>query len=305
MNSTKANIYSFKILHLEKIKNLFSPLQGFLKGSVGACIGFSIVGFFLLIALFSPYLAPYSYDQVFADSAKLPPFWVEGSRSEFILGTDDIGRDLLSRLIYGCPVSLGIGFMVVILAVGVGSFLGLLAGTLSGWVDQVLSRIVDILMSLPSILMAIVIVSILGSSLQNAVIAVGIVSIPSVFRLVRGAVIVEMKKNYVTAVRSFGASWYQLAIINVLPNCLAPIIVQATLGFSEGILSVAALGFLGLGAQPPIPEWGTILSDARAYIESSPWMVTLPGLCILLVVVGFNLIGDSLRDFLDPKLKKA
>lgn len=279
-------------------------LKNFLREYKGAAIGFSIVVFFLIIAIFVPLLAPYSYDQVFTDSLKLPPSWQEGGSSQFFFGTDDLGRDILSRLLYGAPVSLSIGFMVVVFAVSLGTLLGLLAGSLGAWVDQVLSRFIDIVMALPSMLMAIVIIAILGPSLQNTIIAVGIVSTPTVFRLVRGAVLVEMKKNYVIAARSFGSSWWRIAVINVLPNCLAPIIVQASLGFSEGILTAAALGFLGLGAQPPIPEWGTMLSDARSYIESSPWMVTLPGLCILLAVVGFNLIGDGLRDALDPKLRK-
>ena len=267
-------------------------------------VGLILVGFFLLIAILSPLIAPYSYDQVFADQLKLPPAWLAGGHSQFLLGTDDLGRDLLSRLIYGAPVSLAIGFFVVIFSVSLGTLLGLVGGTLPGWPDQLLSRLMDIVMALPSMLMAIVIVAIVGPSFQNTVIAIGIVAIPSVFRIVRGAVLLEMSKNYVQASRSFGASWWRVAFINILPNCWAPLIVQASLGFSEAILSAAALGFLGLGAQPPTPEWGTILSDARSYLETSPWMVTLPGLCILLVVMGFNFIGDGLRDFLDPKLRR-
>lgn len=268
-------------------------------------LGITIVGFFLFVALLSPLLAPYSYDQVFPDHLRLPPVWQEGGRPEFLLGTDDLGRDSLSRLIYGAPVSLSIGFFVVLFSVLIGTFLGVIGGSRPGWPDQILSRFMDVLMALPSTLMAIVIVAILGPSFRNTVLAIGIVSLPSMYRIVRGAVMLEMSKNYVQASKSFGASWWRITFINILPNCWAPLIVQASLGFSEAILSAAALGFLGLGAQPPTPEWGTILSDARAFMESSPWLVTLPGLCILFVVMGFNFIGDGLRDWMDPKLRRT
>lgn len=267
-------------------------------------IGGGIVLVFVLLALFSTWIAPYPPDQIFPEALRLPPVWSEGGTWSFPLGTDDIGRDVLSRLLRGAPLSMGIGLFVVVFAVFFGTFLGLIAGTKGGWLDVVLSRFMDVLMALPSMLMAIVVVAILGPSLINTVIAVGVVSVPAVFRLVRGAAMTEMTKNYVTAARSYGVGWWRLAVVNVLPNCLAPLIVQATLGFSEGLLSAAALGFLGLGAQPPLPEWGTMLSDARGSIESAPWMVTLPGLCILLVVVGFNLLGDALRDALDPRLRR-
>jgi len=275
-----------------------------MKLNRGAWLGLSVVLFFVVIAVLSSVIAPFAAHEVFPDALKLPPFWKEGAQTLHWLGTDDLGRDLFSRLIHGAPVSLGIGFFVVLFSMFWGVLLGLIAGTYGGWVDQALSRFVDILMALPSMLMAIVVISILGSSLTNTVIAVGIVAVPPFFRLVRAAVLVEMSKNYVIAARSFGANWWRLAVINILPNCVAPIIVQGSLGFSEGILNAAALGFLGLGAQPPTPEWGTMLSDARSYIESSPTMVTLPGICILLVVIGFNLIGDSLRDSLDPRLRR-
>lgn len=271
--------------------------------SLGSKIGFTIVLFFSLLAILAPLLAPYSYQEVFSDYRQLSPaFYAEGN-NKFLLGTDDLGRDILSRIILGAPISMGIGFAVVIFSLFFGILLGLLAGTLSSKVDQFISRVIDILMSLPSMLMAIVIVSLLGPSLINTIIAVGIVSIPQVFRLVRGQVLLESSKNYVIAAKTYGAGWFRISFRHILPNCSAVIIVQAALGFSDGILNAAALGFLGLGAQAPLPEWGTMLADARAYIESSPWMVTLPGLCILIVVIGFNLLGDALRDYLDPKLK--
>lgn len=268
-------------------------------------LGLTLVMLFIFVALLSPWLAPYPADQVFPEALKLPPSWSEGGQSQFFLGTDDLGRDLLSRLIRGTPVSLGIGFAVVLFSLILGSVSGLLAGTLGGTVDQVLSRLMDVLMALPSMLMAIVVIAILGPSLANTVIALGLVGIPAIFRTVRASAMVEMKKNYVIAAKTYGASFWRVAFVHVFPNCMAPLIVQSTLGLSNAILDAAALGFLGLGAQPPIPEWGTMLSDARSFIESSPAMVTWPGLCILLTVIGFNLLGDSLRDRLDPKLQRA
>jgi ABC-type dipeptide/oligopeptide/nickel transport system permease subunit len=266
--------------------------------------GGSIILFFLLIAVLSPLIAPFSYKDIVSPSLRLPPVWEQAEKSPHVLGTDDLGRDVFSRLIYGTPVSIFIGFSVVLFSISIGTLLALIAGTKGGLVDQVLSRIIDVMMAIPSLLLSIVVVAILGPSLRNTIIAVGLTAIPSIFRIVRAQVIVEMKKNYVIAAQTFGASWTRIAFGHVLVNCMAPILVQASLGFSEGVLSAAALGFLGLGAQPPIPEWGAMLSDSRNYLESSPWLVTLPGLCILLVVIGFNLLGDGLRDYFDPKLRQ-
>jgi len=272
-----------------------------------ALIGGSLLMMATLVAIFSSALAPYSSVESFS-FLRIGPFWTDQSAVadgyKFLLGTDDLGRDLLSRLIHGSKVSMGIGFLSVAFSVLFGVSLGLIAGSLGGWIDAVLSRLMDIMLALPSILLAIVVVSILGPSLVNTVIAVGIVSLPSMFRLVRATVLQEKNKNYVVAVKHLGGNWFRVYVLNVLPNCMAPILVQATFGFSDGILNAAALGFLGLGAQPPIPEWGTMLSDARSYIESAPWLVALPGLCILVVVISINLLGDGLRDIFDPKLKK-
>lgn len=269
----------------------------------GSLIGFIILSLFLLIALFAPLIAPYSPTQVIADAYTLPPVWAEGGSMAHIFGTDDIGRDLFSRLIYGTRVSLFVGLLVVTLSLFVGVSLGLLAGYFGGWVDSVVTRFVDILMSVPSILLAIVIAALLGPSLTNGILAVSIISLPGFIRVVRASVLSEKAKCYVDATVSFGAGHARIAVMNILPNCMAPIIVQATLGFSDGILNVAALGFLGLGAQAPTPEWGTMLADSRNYIESASWLVTLPGLCILIVVLSFNILGDGLRDALDPKLR--
>ncbi|MCB9025855.1 MAG: ABC transporter permease subunit [Bdellovibrionaceae bacterium] len=273
-----------------------------LNQNKGAIFGLYVLIVFVLVSLFAPLLAPYDPNTIFDNQFNLPPIWSGGEVTHF-LGTDDIGRDVLSRLIFGTRISLMVGFLVVTLSLLVGVSLGLLAGYFGGWVDQIIMRGVDILMALPSILLAIVIVAILGPSLENGIIAVSIVYLPNYIRVVRGATMSEMKKPYVDASKCFGASHWRQILINILPNCMAPIIVLASLGFSEGILNVAALGFLGLGAQPPTPEWGVMLADAKAFIETSPWLVNLPGLCILIVVLSFNLMGDGLRDALDPKLK--
>jgi len=275
-----------------------------LKENRGAKIGLFIIFISLFVALFASLIAPYLPTEAFSDSLRTPPFWAEGGSARFLFGTDDLGRDLFSRLVWGSRVSLSIGFFVVIFTSFFGALLGLVAGSFGGRVDAIMMRLMDILLTLPTILLAIVVVSILGPGLMNTVLAVGIVGLPSVVRVVRASVLVEKNKNYVMASKSFGASWFRTYVIGVLPNCLAPLLVQATFGFSDGILSAAALGFLGLGAQPPTPEWGTMLSDARSYIESAPWLVTLPGVCILIVVIAFNILGDGLRDSLDPKSRK-
>lgn len=273
------------------------------KKNKGAICGLIIILLFLFLAIFAPILTPYSPDQIIQGALRVAPFESAGDKF-FILGTDDLGRDLYTRLIFGARISLFIGFAVVLLSVTIGSFLGLIAGYYEGKIEKVIMRFVDILMAFPSILLAIVVVSVMGPGLMNAIVAVSIVSLPSFIRLVRASVLTEKSKEYVQASRSFGASDFRIMFIEILPNCVAPMIVQATLGFSDGILNAAALGFLGLGAQPPTPEWGIMLADARAYIESSPWLVTLPGICISVCVLGFNLLGDGLRDTLDPRLRK-
>ncbi len=272
----------------------------FFRQNRGAFLGLIVVVALSLISLFAPLIAPHDPAQIFDNALRLSP----GEDPRFLLGTDDVGRDLLSRLIYGARVSMGIGLLVVFFSTFFGTILGLLSGYFGGLTDKIIMRIVDILMALPSILLAIVVVSILGPNLFNAIVAVSIVSVPHFTRIVRSSVLSEKEKQYVIASRSFGAGHLRQMVINILPNCMAPLIVQATLGFSNGILDAAALGFLGLGAQPPTAEWGTMLSDARAFIETNPSLVTLPGICILIAVLAFNLLGDGLRDALDPRMKK-
>ncbi len=274
------------------------------KQNKGAVAGLGLIITFVIIAIIAPLLAPYDPTLLQDNALRLPPVWSDAGTWTYPLGTDDVGRDILSRLIHGARISMGIGFAVVILSLSMGLFLGIFAGYYGGKVDRIIMRFIDIVMAFPSILLAITVVSVMGPGISNAIIAVAIVAVPSFTRIVRASVMAERNKQYVMASRTFGASNLRIMFYEILPNCLAPLIVQATLGFSDGILNAAALGFLGLGAQPPTPEWGTMLADSRPFIESSPWMVTLPGLCILFSVLGFNLFGDGLRDALDPRLKK-
>jgi dipeptide transport system permease protein len=268
--------------------------------SRGGVIGSVLVILLALGAAFAPLLAPHGPDDQMRQAILHPPTWFSGS---YPLGTDDVGRDILSRLLYGARLSLSIGAMVVALASIVGTLLGLAAGFAGGAVDALVMRLMDIMLALPTLLLAIAVVAILGPGLTNAMLAVAMVQLPGFVRLTRAAVLAELGREYVAASRMAGAGLPRLMFLTVLPNCLAPLIVQASLGFSSAILDTAALGFLGLGAQPPTPEWGTMLADALQFVQSAWWVVTFPGLAILLTVLGFNLIGDGLRDVLDPRLK--
>ena len=283
------------------------PLREFwisFSANKGAVMGLAVVVFLLLLALFAPWLAPHLPDQTNSSAFLKPPSWQAGGSTQYLLGTDAIGRDILSRLIYGARLSLSIGLGVVAISVVVGIALGLIAGFARGIVEITIMRLMDIVLTLPSLLLAIVIVAILGPGLVNAMLAVAVVLLPHYVRLTRAAVVAEVSKDYVTAARISGAGTLRLMFSEVLPNCAAPLIVQASLGISTAILDAAALGFLGLGAQPPSPEWGTMLADAREFVLRAWWVVTFPGLMILVAVLAFNLMGDGLRDSLDPKLKK-
>jgi len=274
------------------------------RANRGALLGLIVIVALAVLALGADWLAPHPPNEQFRDALLVPPFWVEGGGFLYPLGTDDLGRDILSRLMHGARLSLLIGLSVVVLALSTGVLLGLVSGFFPGLIDAALMRLMDIMLALPALLLAIVIVAILGPSLVNAMIAVSIVFVPHFTRLTRSAVLTERSKPYVTASRVAGAGLGRLMFATVLPNCMAPLIVQATLGVSTAILDAAALGFLGLGAQPPTPEWGTMLANALQYIERAWWVVTLPGLAILITVLAFNLAGDGLRDALDPKMKR-
>ena len=283
------------------------PLREFwnyFSANRGAVIGLFIVVGVLLIALFAPVLAPHAPNITNNALFLKPPAWQSGGSWAYPLGTDAIGRDILSRLMYGARLSLVIGLAVVALSVVIGTVLGLLAGYFRGIFEIAIMRLMDIILTLPSLLLAIVIVAILGPGLMNAMLAVAIVVLPHYVRITRAAVILEASRDYVTAARMSGAGRVRLMFSEILPNCTAPLIVQASLGVSTAILDAAALGFLGLGAQPPSPEWGTMLADAREFVLRAWWVVTFPGLAILITVLAFNLLGDGLRDAFDPKLKR-
>ncbi len=270
----------------------------------GAVAGLFVFVFICILALFADVIAPHAPNQQFRDSFLVPPFWADGGTTTYLLGTDAVGRDILSRLIHGARYSLIIGIIVVVISLTLGIALGLFAAFSRGVVDILVMRLMDIMLALPSLLLAVVIVAILGPGLFNAMLAISIVYLPHLVRLTRAAAISELSKDYVTASRVSGAGHVRLMVITVLPNCMAPLIVQATLSFSSAILDAAALGFLGMGAQPPTPEWGTMLAEAREFVLRAWWVVTFPGLAILVTVLALNLLGDGLRDALDPKLKR-
>ena len=269
----------------------------------GALIGLGLVIALIVVALFAGVLAPHSPYEQYRELTLTPPAWAGGD-PRFLLGTDAVGRDILSRLVYGTRLSLLIGLISVAISLCLGIVLGLIAGYVRGWVEIAIMRLMDVMLALPSLLLAIAVVAILGPGLINAMYAIAIVLLPHYVRLTRAAVIAEAGREYVQSSRIAGAGPMRLMFSTILPNCLAPLIVQATLGFSSAILDAAALGFLGLGAQPPTPEWGSMLADALEFIQRASWVVTFPGLAILITVLAFNLMGDGLRDALDPKLKR-
>jgi dipeptide transport system permease protein len=285
-----------------------SPFKEFWQGfshNKGAVVGLAFMTLVLLAALLAPWVAPYSPIEQYRDHMLVPPVWSDGGSSQFLLGTDEAGRDILSRLIWGARQSLFIGLSSVLMALIPGVVGGLLSAFFPRLLGSSIMRLMDVMMALPSLLLAVAIVAILGPGLINSIIAISVVSLPAYVRLTRASAMTELNRDYVTAARVSGAGLVRLMFVTVLPNCLAPLIVHATMSFSSAIIDAAALGFLGLGVQPPTPEWGMMLASARDYIERAWWVVSLPGLTILLSVLAINLMGDGLRDALDPKLKRA
>lgn len=278
--------------------SLFREAVFQLKGNKSAIVGFIIIASFILMAFFSPWLTPFDPNTLEISIRKTAPFV-----TSHILGTDDLGRDLLTRIIYGARISLLIGTISVSISLSFGLLIGLISGYYGGWVDRIVMRFIDIMLAFPYILLTIVIVAILGPSLTNAMIAIGVSQIPQYARVVRASVLAEKENDYITAERSLGASNFELMFKSILPNCIAPIFVQATLGVGNAILSSAALSFLGLGAQPPTAEWGLMIASSREFVTSAWWIVTFPGIAVLLTVLGFNLLADGLRDVLDPRMK--
>lgn len=271
----------------------------------GAILGLLVLIFMVLTALLAPWIAPHDPYQLFTGQEQLPPAFISGGNSEFLLGTDDAGRDTLSRVIYGARYSLFIGLCATFLAMVGGVSLGLAAAFWPKYLGKAVMLVNDILMSYPSLLLAIIIAAILGPSMTNTIITIALVCLPPFIRLTRATALVELQRDYVTSARVMGAGIGRLLFITVLPNCMAPLIVQATMIFSSAILEAGAIGFLGFGVQPPDAEWGAMLGTARQYIQSNVWLAIFTGLAIFLSALAINLTGDGLRDALDPKLKQV
>lgn len=263
-----------------------------------AVVGGLIILFYIFIAVFAPVLAPYHPHDINLDNKLMPP------SMEHWMGTDDKGRDILSRILYGSRLSMGVGFAAVIFGAFFGITLGLIAGYYGKWIDSIIMRCMDVLLAFPGILLALAIVSALGPSLINVTIAVGAFSVPLFARIVRGSTLEVKQLEYIDAIRSLGAKDSTIIFKHILPNILSPIIVQGTLRVATAILSAAGLSFLGLGAQPPSSEWGTMLSSGRDFLFSAPYIAIFPGLAIAFLVLGFNIFGDGLRDAFDPRMKK-
>jgi peptide/nickel transport system permease protein len=267
-----------------------------LSGTPAALVGAALVGLVVAVAIAAPVLAP--YDPVAQIAKPLLPFG-----APHLLGTDEFGRDELSRLIWGARVSLYVGGLAVLIALGLGATAGVAAGFFGGWVDDVIMRIMDVVLSLPALVLAIAITSVLGPTLTNAMLAIGLVYAPTFARVARGPTLTVVRLPYIEAARAIGASSLRAIARHVIPNVAAPILVQTTVSFSTAILTEAALSFLGLGTQPPIASWGLMLSAARQYMLIHPWIAVLPGSAIAVTVLGFNLLGDGLRDLLDPRIR--
>jgi len=282
---------------IRKPTNLWLDAWKRLRRSKLAIAGMALIGLFLLVALFANQLAPFDPLAQTLTQRKAAP------SAQHWLGMDEVGRDVLSRIIFGSRVSLQVGVLSVMGAIIVGMLIGALSGYLAGWVDQLLMRLMDIMLAFPSLLLALAIVTILGPGLLNMLYAIAIISVPTYARLVRASVLSVKEADYVLAARAVGCRPWRILFLGILPNCLTPIIVQGTMGIGTAVLDAAALGFLGLGAQPPTPEWGTMLGRAQQVFFSAPHIGIFPGIAILLTVLGFNLLGDGMRDALDPRLK--
>lgn len=269
-----------------------------LKENKRAMLGLSFIIFLILLALFADVITPYGMtEQNLSNALQFP-------NAKHWLGTDELGRDVLTRIIYGTRISLTVGVFSVLLSLTIGGTMGVLAGYFQGGLDIFIMRICDILLSVPSILLAIAIVASLGSSLGNMILAIGISGIPHFARIVRASVMAEKEKEYIEASRALGAGHFRIIFRNILPNTLSPVIVQSSMGIASAILSAVGLGFIGLGLEASIAEWGTMLSAGRGYIRTHYYLTFFPGLMIILTVLAFNLLGDGIRDTLDPKMRE-
>ena len=304
MTDAAATVEVYDVRHTGRMA-LVAEFWSYFSENRGAVAGFVVFVTLCLVAVFADLISPHGPTVQYREALLQPPVWQAGGDWRFVLGTDPVGRDMLSRLIHGSRYSLFIGLVVVSLSLAVGIMIGLVAGYFGGPLDTFIMRIMDVILAFPALLLALVTVAILGPSLTNVMIAIAIVEQPNFVRLTRASVMNEKTREYVTAARVAGVGPLRLMFSTILPNCMAPLIVQAALSFSNAILNAAALGFLGMGAQPPTPEWGTMLAEAREFILRAWWVVTFPGLAILITVLAINLMGDGLRDALDPKLKRS
>lgn len=283
------------------VKNSSSAMSGVwvrLRRNYLALFGFAVMAVLIFVAIFANYIAPYGYAT--QDYSAI----LKGSSAAHWLGTDQFGRDVLSRIIFGSRISLQVGIIAVFIALVLGSFLGAIAGYFGGKLDNLIMRIMDIQLAIPTILLAIVVSAVLGPGLLNLMIAVGVTSIPRFARIMRASVISVKDMEFIEAARAMGASNTRIILIYILPNCAGPLIVQSTITVANSILFAATLSFLGLGIQPPFPEWGGMLSDARAYMRTNPALSIYPGVAIMTIILALNFIGDGLRDALDPKQKR-
>lgn len=296
--SEQASVVETKKPIAPKRRSQWAEVWRRLKKNRMAMFGLIVIAIIIFTAIFADVIAPYSFR-----TQNLRRI-AEGPSLDHLLGTDELGRDILSRIIHGTRVSLQVGFVAVSISVFIGGFLGAISGYYGGRLDNIVMRIMDVLLAIPSILLAIAIVSVFGGSLVNVMIAVGISSIPVYARIVKASVISIKEQEFIEAAKAIGAKDFRIIFKHVLPNSMAPIIVQGTLGVANAILSAAGLSFIGLGVQPPIPEWGAMLSGGRMFIRNSPHIATFPGVAIMITIFALNLLGDGLRDALDPRLKQ-
>jgi peptide/nickel transport system permease protein len=297
MDKMTNNIQDNSVVVTKK-RSQFQEVWRRLKKNRLALVGLAMLFILIFVAIFAEVIAPYPYDkQNYSELMKAPSL-------QHLAGTDEFGRDILSRIIYGSRISLRIGFISLSAGALVGCILGAIAGYFGGVVDNVIMRVCDILYGIPRVVLAIAIASTLGAGITSALIAVAVSSVPDFARVVRAATMTVRDQEYIEAAKAIGARTGRILWVHIFPNILAPIIVQATIGIGKSILLCASLSFLGLGIQPPVPEWGAMLSSARTYMRDNPYMVIAPGLAIMLTVMALNLFGDGLRDALDPKLKK-
>lgn len=282
----------------ERERTLWNDAWRRLRKNVFAMIGLAGLVFIVIVAIFAPRLAPYDPNLQDYTATMLGP------NRDHWLGTDNFGRDILSRIMYGARISLRLGLFGTILGASVGSLLGAVAGYFGGWIDSLIMRLLDVQMAFPGILLAVIVIAVMGVSDTNVIIAIGVFSIPTFARVIRGSFLVLREQDYVSAAKSIGAGSNRILFRHLLPNSLSPILVLSTLRLGTAILTAASLGFLGLGVRPPSPEWGTMLSEGRNYMQLAPHIAVFPGLAILLTVVALNLVGDGLRDALDPRTRK-